>query len=154
MPPLRLFVCRVQKEFASERAALGAYLRADPLLRRFFEPFLFEEVPAADRRADEVYLDEVERCDVYVGMLGQEYGPVNADGLSPTQREFDLATLRHKHRLVFIKGSDDKQKDPKMQALIRRADGELIRRRFTTTPELIAGVYASLVPCNTISFAY
>ena len=47
MRTLRLFISSVQKEFAAERAALAAYLRGDPLLRRFFEPFLFEEVPAA-----------------------------------------------------------------------------------------------------------
>ena len=61
---LRIFISSVQKEFAGERAALRDYLRGDALLRRFFEAFLFEEVPAADRRADDVYLDEVERCDV------------------------------------------------------------------------------------------
>ena len=92
MRTLRLFISSVQKEFAAERAALEAYLRGDPLLRRFFEPFVFEEVPAADRRADEVYLDEVQRCDVYVGLFGHEYGFEDAEGVSPTEREFDVAT--------------------------------------------------------------
>jgi ATP-dependent DNA helicase RecG len=91
MKPLRLFLSSVQKEFAAERAALCDYLRGDALMRRFSEPFLFEEVPAADRRADEVYLDEVERCDLYVGLLGDEYGFEDAQGVSPTQREFELA---------------------------------------------------------------
>jgi hypothetical protein len=64
MTPLRLFVSSVQTELAAERAVLAEWLRADPLMRRFFEPFLFEQAPAADRRADHVYLDEVARCDV------------------------------------------------------------------------------------------
>ncbi len=34
---------------------------------------------------------------------------------------------------------------PKMEALIRKAGDQLIRRRFATIPELTAGVYASLV---------
>ena len=55
---LRLFISSAQKEFSQERIALRDYLRGDPMLRRFFEPFLFEDVPAADRRADEVYLDD------------------------------------------------------------------------------------------------
>jgi len=55
MKPLRIFISSVQKEFAEERMALRDYLLGDALLRRFFECFLFEEVPAADRRADEVY---------------------------------------------------------------------------------------------------
>ena len=94
MRTLRLFMSSVQKEFATERAALAAYLRGDPLLRRFFEPFVFEEIPAADRRADEVYLNQVQRCDVYVGLFGHEYGFEDAEGVSPTEREFDAATRR------------------------------------------------------------
>src|SRR5689334_7580694 len=118
---LRLFISSVQNEFAPERAALRVYLRGDPLLRRFFEPFFFEDVPAADRRADQVYLDEVGRCDVYLGLFGDTYGTENAEGLSGTQREFDLATRRHKHRLIFVKGEGDHVREPKMQALIRQA---------------------------------
>lgn len=145
MRTLRLFISSVQKEFAAERTALAAYLRGDPLLRRFFEAFVFEEAPAADRRADEVYLDEVQRCEVFVGLFGRDYGFEDAKGVSPTEREFDLATRRHKHRLIFVKGADDHGRHPKMQALIRKAGSQLIRRRFGTTAELIAAVYASLV---------
>ena len=80
---LRIFISSVQKEFAKERAALRDYLRGDALLRRFFEAFLFEEVPAADRRADELYLDEVGRCDVYVGLFGNDYGFEDARAFPP-----------------------------------------------------------------------
>jgi len=83
MTSLRIFISSVQGEFAPERAALQDYLRGDALMRRFFEPFLFEDVPAADRRADEVYLDEVASCDIYLGLLGDEYGFEDAEGVSP-----------------------------------------------------------------------
>lgn len=83
MKPLRIFISSVQKEFATERTALKDYLQGDPLLRRFFECFLFEDVPAVDRRAVEVYLDEVERCDLYLGLFGQEYGFEDAEGSPP-----------------------------------------------------------------------
>jgi ATP-dependent DNA helicase RecG len=145
MKPLRIFISSVQKEFAEERAALRDYLRGDALLRRFFEPFLFEETPAADRRADELYLDEVERCDLYVGLFGNDYGVEDAAGLSPTHREFDLATRLRKHRLIFVKGADDRQKHRSMQTLIRQAGAQVIRRRFVSAAELIAGLYAALV---------
>jgi len=51
-------------------------------LRRFFNVFLFEELPASDRRADDVYLDEVARCLIYLGLLGDEYGSEDTAGLS------------------------------------------------------------------------
>ena len=145
MTSLRIFLSSVQKEFATERAALRDYLQGDALMRRFFEVFLFEDVPAADRRADALYLDEVDRCDLYIGLFGDEYGFEDADGLSPTQREFTHASALHKRRLIFVKGAHDAAKHPKMQALIRQAGSELIRRRFASSAELVAGVYASLV---------
>ena len=145
MTPIRIFISSVQKEFAAERAALRDYLRGDALMRRFFDPFLFEDVPAADRRPDDVYLDEVEACDLYLGLFGDEYGHEDADGQSSTEREFTRATDLSRHRLIFVKGEEDDTKHPKMQALIRRAGDQLIRRRFVTSAELVAAVYAALV---------
>ena len=71
---MKIFISSVQKELAAERKALAGYLSGDPLLRRFFDYFLFEETPAADQRADQCYLDEVDRCDIYLGIFGNEYG--------------------------------------------------------------------------------
>ncbi len=141
----RIFISSVQKELAAERRALKDYIHGDPLLRRFFEVFLFEDLPAADRRADEVYLAEVDHCYLYIGLFANEYGFEDADGLSPTEREFDRATTTGKARLVFVKGSDDKARHPKMLALIRKAGAQLIRRRFTGIADLNGAVYASLV---------
>ncbi len=117
----RIFISGVQKELAEERAALRDYLHADPLLRRFFEVFLFEDLPASDRRAEEVYLDEVADCDLYLGLFANEYGWENAKGRSPTECEFNAATAQNKPRQIYVKGANDKTKHPKMQALIRRA---------------------------------
>lgn len=145
MTPIRLFISSVQKEFAEERAALRDYLRGDALMRRFFEVCVFEDVPAADRRADELYLDEVQRCDIYVGLFGNDYGFEDAAGVSPTEREFDAASTAGKYRLIYVRGTDDATQHPKMRALVARAQGELIRKRFATAAELLAGLYAALV---------
>lgn len=140
-----LFISSVQKELAAERLAVRDFVRGDPLLRRFFEVFLFEDLPASDRRADQVYLEQVERCGVYIGLFGREYGAEDAGGLSPAEREFDRASAKAKPRLVFVKGQDDKGRHPKMLALIRKAGAQLIRRRFVAIADLTAAVYASLV---------
>lgn len=96
----RIFVSSVQQELAAERAAVRDFVRGDALLRRFFDVFLFEDLPASDRRADAVYLDEVGRCDLYLGLFGGDYGQPDADGKSPTEREFDHATACSKTRLI------------------------------------------------------
>jgi ATP-dependent DNA helicase RecG len=141
----RIFISSVQKELADERRAVHDFVRGDALLRRFFDVFLFEDLPASDRRADEVYLDEVGRCPIYVGLFGQEYGFEDATGLSPTEREFDRASSLGKTRLIFVKGADDQSRHAKMRALVGKAGSQLIRRRFAGISDLNASLYASLV---------
>ncbi len=145
MNRIRIFISSVQREFTQERVALRDYLHNDPLIRRFFDAFLFEDVPALDRRPDDLYLDEVAQSDLYVGLFGNDYGSEDADGISPTEREFDQATDSGIHRLIFVKGRNDSNRDSKMQALINRAQSGLIRKRFDTSEELVTALYAALV---------
>jgi len=140
-----IFISSVQKELQAERRAIKDFVRNDPLLRRFFDVFLFEDLPAQDRRSDAVYLHEAGRCDVYVGLFGDEYGLESTDGLSPTELEFDKATADGKPRLIFVKAGDDKARHPKMLKLIGKAGSQLIRRRFADTHDLTAALYAALV---------
>ena len=141
----RIFISSVQKELALERRAIKDFIRADPLLSRFFEVFLFEDLPAADLRADAVYLSEVDRCTLYLALFGNDYGFEDAQGISPTEHEFDRATTLGKPRLIYVRGGHDDARHPKMRALLRKAGDQLIRRRFGDTSELIAAVNASLV---------
>ncbi len=140
-----IFISSAQKELAEERHAIRDFVRGDPLLRRFFDVWLFEDQPATDRRADDLYLAQVALCDIYIGLYGRQYGAEDAQGLSPTEREFDHASAKGKPRLVFVKGADDKDRQPKMAALIRKAGTQLIRRRFAGVADLTTAVYASLV---------
>lgn len=133
-----LFVSSAQKELKAERRAIKDHVQQDPLLREFFEVFLFEDLPASDRRADDMYLAGVDRCGIYVGLFGDEHS-------APTEREFDRATSKGKIRLVYVKGTDDAARQPEMNALIKRAAGQLVRRRFQTTEELMGLVRESLV---------
>jgi len=140
-----VFVSGVQKELAPERQAVRDFVRNDALLRKYFAVFLFEELPARDRRADKLYFDYVDRSAVYLGIFGSEYGWEDAEGVSPTEREFDRATEKGKKRLIYVKGSSDKGRHPKMMALIQKAERQLVRCRFRDIADLIGHVYASLI---------
>ena len=84
---LRMFISSVQKELAEERRAIKDFILADPLLRRFIDDvFLFEDIPASDRKPDNIYLSEVEERDICLAILGNVYGWKNSDGKSPTIR--------------------------------------------------------------------
>jgi len=143
---LRVFISSVQKELTAERRAVKEFIRHDPLLSRFIgDVFLFEDIPACDRKPDDIYMGEVEERDIYLAILGNQYGWKNAEGTSPTELEFDHATRTHRERLVFVKGDDDKAREPEMAKLVGKATRQVTRRRFTDISGLISEVYASLV---------
>lgn len=109
----RIFISSVQREFAQVRKQLKTYLSRNPAYRRMFDSFVFEEdVVATDRRTDEVYLDELGKCDLYLGLIGNEYGFQDAEGISPTEREYDEATRLGLPRLMFVLGRDNSSRHP------------------------------------------
>ena len=67
---VKLFISSVQREFERERREIAAYIRQDAVMGRFFEPFLFEELPAKDVSAQQAYLAEVADTEVYLGLFG------------------------------------------------------------------------------------
>ncbi|MCX5900590.1 MAG: DUF4062 domain-containing protein, partial [Proteobacteria bacterium] len=102
-------------------------------------------LPAKDRRPDQVYLEKVEQCDIYLGIFGYEYGSEDQQGISPTEHEYQHATKHRKTRLVYVWGSDEKKRHPKMKQLVRKAERELVRRHIEDFNALTSEVYTSLV---------
>lgn len=143
---LQIFVSSVQRELAEERKALRDFIRGDALFCLYFDVFLFEDLPAADHRADETYLNEVSASALYLGLFGNEYGSEDEKQISPTEHEFNRATEDSVYRLAFIKGCDDSKRHPNMKKLIRNVSGQLRRHRFETIEELLhKRVYPSLI---------
>ena len=140
----RIFISSVQREFAKERKALADYIRKDAIFGRFFDVFLFEEVPAQERTADDVYLGEVDSCDIYLGILGRTYGNTDSAGVSATEREYNRAFKRHKPRICFVMKSD-KPAETQQSAFIARVNKDVVRKSFNDYDELRTGVYAALV---------
>lgn len=140
----QIFISSVQKEFQSERYAVRDFVKKDALLSQFFTVFLFEDLPPADQRPDEVYLDMVKESPIYVGLFGNQYGRWrDENGLSPTEKEYRLATELRKRRLVLVKQGNDPE--PDMKNLINRAGDELVRKRFGNTEELLDLLHRSLI---------
>ena len=143
MKRIKIFISSVQSEFAEERAMLCHYIRTDVLLGKFFEPFIFEEVPANEYPTSHVYLKEVELSEIYLGLYGNLYGYEDEEGISPTEREYDLAASLHKSRL--IKSIGEENRHPKETALIRKVEQDIVRKTFVDVDGLRTSVYASLI---------
>lgn len=142
---IRIFVSSVQKEFEQERLKLFEWITADPFLGKFFEVFLFEKLPAMDNTPQQVFLDEIAQCEIYLGILGKEYGFVGKKGVSVTEEEFDEASRLHKQRFVFVTDHANKDRDASQVAFIQKAQAFLVRRKFSDYADLKSLVYSSLV---------
>ena len=139
----KIFLSSVQSEFAKERKRIAEYIRQDALFSMYFEPFLFEELPAQDKSAQTAYLEQAANTEVYLLLMGKQYGYEDAKGVSPTEREYDTATTHHAYRIAFIK--DVPNRDAKEEAFKQKIDDSVIRNTFNSYEELQSGVYASLV---------
>ena len=130
---LAVFVSSVQHELAVERNAISQLLQNDPILSRHFEPFLFEELPAFGGTIEDVILGAVDRCDIFLSILGNQYGYSHPNGISFTQLEFERAKMSRKPRLVFIKGRADSERDPRLKSFIKQADRKSTRLNSSHT---------------------
>jgi len=139
----KVFISSVQSEFELERQMLFEYLNTDALLGIYFEPFIFENIPALNVSPATVFLNEVENSDIYLGIFGKAYGYEDKEGVSPTEREFDAATLHNKTRLIYVKRAD--QREHKEELLIKKAENVIVRKGYAMPEELRTAVYASLV---------
>src|ERR1039457_9764 len=84
----KIFVSANQKELSKERAAIKEVVDENASLNDIFDVFIFEDLPAAGNSPVTTYLKHVSQSDIYIGILGQEYGDKGKDGLSATEREF------------------------------------------------------------------
>ena len=140
-----IFISSVQKEFANERLLLSNYLQKDYLLGKFFDVFIFENIPATDNIPDNVYIDEVIKSDIFLLLLGKEYGYELSDGISPTQKEYEAATENNKFRLAFLSNIEINECHSKMASFVKQVSKDVVYSRFSTNYELLSNVYSSLV---------
>jgi ATP-dependent DNA helicase RecG len=141
----KVFLSNVQKEFAQKREALHRHLLSDLVLQLFFEPVLFEKLPALSQQPQKVYLKEVTLADLFLILIVESYSFETATGISPTELEYNLAQEEAVFSLAFIKNDTDEPRHPKETALLRKIQNNLSYKRFSTTEELIREVTKALV---------
>lgn len=141
----QIFISSVQREFANARNQLASFINNDPYWSQFFYAFIFENLPASQRRPSDIYLGEIDKCAIYLGIFGLRYGRLNEDGISATEQEYDYAIEIGRDPLVFIKKLTPKARRAKrMQALIRKASARTYTT-FRNTDHLCSEVQRSLL---------
>ncbi len=147
MKPFKVFVSSVQSEFKQERVTVKELIEEDKLLSNYFEVFLFEGLHAKSKASEKVYLKEVSTSDIFILILGKDYGTVGADGISAIEREFSKAVEKKLCILTYVKDGDIKERDTNVINLINKIKDPksgFILKSFKNIEELKDEVYKSL----------
>ena len=139
---LKVFISSIQREFSEERKFLHDELKKDPYFSRNVELFVFEIDGAKTEAANEVFLNEVEEADVYIGLIGKHYGEIYDDGVSATEYEYNTFTASKHDAYFFVK--DCKTRDEGSTKFLKRIRDLIKYDTFTTKEELLDEVKASL----------
>ena len=100
---IKVFLSSTAKDLAAYREAVDRVIRD---LRDFY-CFPMENFGAQDAPPSDFCRDEVERCDVFVAIVGHCYGSrPRPDGLSFTHAEYAAAVAAAKPRLMFAAPED------------------------------------------------
>ena len=137
----KVFVSSVRIEFEQERKFIKQEIEKDYVLNRFFDVFLFEEESASGLSPKELYSEEVINSDIYIGLIGSDYGSILESGISPTELEYDLYNKTHNDALIYIKNVDFR--DDKTKEFIKKI-GTHSYKRFENRYELIKLIKKSL----------
>ncbi len=173
MAKQKIFISSVQAEFAVKRKRLAEYIRQDALLSRYFEPFLFEELLAQDVSAQTAYLEQAAKSEVYLLLVGEQYGYQDADFMTilwrPEKEDAGNVTgnvagsatdhvtdhvadhvtdhvTDHVKRLILAIRGDTKTRDEIMSCLGLKNRGNL--RDSYIKPAVSAGYVAMLYPAS------
>ena len=143
MSEKRIFVSSLFAEFEQEREALRRFIRLDERMRDFFELSLPE---GSSDHLRHPFMAEVDRCDIFIGLIGKKSGQAIFDGKTAVEVEFEQALKSRKLCLIFVKGLNDNGRDARMTALIRKVGAQLLYRRFSNKREFDAALRDGLLP--------
>lgn len=143
----KVFISSVQKELKTEREAAENLIKNDPLFSDYFTPYLFEgRKGAKSHSAMEEYLGNAGECDIYIGIIGNEYGKKGKDNKSPVEREYDKA--KKKCVYILIKGNNDEEREKETRNFLNKIKDEKrghCYKRFETIAEMQDIIRHSLV---------
>jgi Domain of unknown function (DUF4062) len=126
MDAISVFISSKQSEFETERAVLADKIRSIP----FLDVVLAEEWAPERTPVQDVFLEKVRRCPIYVGLFQCIYS-------EPTEMEY-RAGMENPYRevLLYIKGCRG-TRDPRLAQLIDAARSRHVTFQFDGVKDLL-----------------
>lgn len=139
---VNVFISSNIGEFSDERKLIKEEISKDPILGEIFEVYLFEEERAKPDSADNRFINEVEYTDIYIGLIGSEYGEIYRKGFSATEYEYDTYISNKADAYLFVKNVYDRDEGSKK--FLDRISKKHIFRTFNNPHELVDEIKKSL----------
>ena len=139
----KVFISSNQTEFEKERQFIKKEFEADYFLKSFFKVFLFEDSPSFGLSPETTYFEEVRKSDVYIGLIGSDYGTIKDNGLSPTEEEYDEFHASNPDSFFYIQNVD--KRDAESERFILKIQPDNKYSFFDTNQDLIDEIKKSLV---------
>lgn len=136
---MKVFISSVVRGFEHFRAAAE-----DAVETLDMKPIMSEHFGARTYSSEHACLTEVDQCDVYILILGSNYGYEPEPGMSVTQQEFRQAVSKRKPILVFIQQTDF---DPKQAVFVNEVSDYkqgYFRAAFSEPQELLKAIIQGL----------
>lgn len=136
---MKVFISSVVRGFEQFRAAAK-----DAVETLDMKPIMSEHFGARAYSSEHACLSEVDQCDVYILILGANYGYEPEPGLSVTQQEFHQAVKRRKPILVFIQQTAFDEKQAVFVNEVSDYKQGYFRASFSESHELMRGIVQGL----------
>ena len=130
MNGIRVFISSKISEFEIERAILADKIRSIPYL----EPVMSEEWHPHRNSARDTFVDQVQGCQVYVGLFGCIYS-------EPTEVEYRTAILNeYREIVIYIRQCDIVQREPPLQQLVAELKQNHVTSEYRTAADLVVRI--------------
>ena len=126
----RIFISSTMKDLADDRQISKEVINSIGAQPRIFEDWVKDKDPRA------AYLDEVRQCDLYVLLLGSQYGDPDGSGFPPTRQEYNEAFASHKPILILQNYDLVKQRKSELAKWIAELEKTQVVTRYNGLSEL------------------
>ena len=89
------------------------------------------------------FFEEVRKSDIYIGLIGSDYGTIKENGLSATEEEYDAFHISNKNSFFYLKNIETR--DEKSEKFILKIQPDNKYVFFDDSQELIEAIKESLV---------
>ena len=137
-----VFLSSNMAEFSKEREYIYDNIKQDDTLNDYFSIYLFEEDNAKSTPSSKVFIEQVEKSDIYIGLIGENYGNIYREGVSATEYEYNLFNKTKSDAFFYIKNTNEM--DENSQKFFNRIKKYHKYKKFSSKEELLIEIKKSL----------